>query len=105
MSHLYAKLDTHTRTEAVERARSLGLLAPPGTPTLTQACPAPPALLLNVAPSQGRPPFALWSVYSRNWEPETRCRTSAVMSQREQRVGPLHSAPGTEASQSWSRSR
>jgi ATP/maltotriose-dependent transcriptional regulator MalT len=29
MSHLYAKLDTHTRTEAVERARSLGLLAPP----------------------------------------------------------------------------
>ena len=28
MSHLYAKLDTHTRTETIERARSLGLLAP-----------------------------------------------------------------------------
>ena len=40
MSHLYAKLDTHSRTEAVERARALGLLAPHATPTLTQACPA-----------------------------------------------------------------
>jgi len=28
MSHLYAKLHTHSRTEAVERARALGLLAP-----------------------------------------------------------------------------
>ena len=28
MTHLYAKLGTHTRAEAVERARSLGLLAP-----------------------------------------------------------------------------
>jgi LuxR family maltose regulon positive regulatory protein len=28
---LYAKLGTHHRTEAVERARALGLLAPPGT--------------------------------------------------------------------------
>ena len=28
MSHLYAKLDTHSRTETVERARVLGLLAP-----------------------------------------------------------------------------
>jgi LuxR family maltose regulon positive regulatory protein len=28
MSHLYAKLGTHSRTEAVERARALGLLAP-----------------------------------------------------------------------------
>jgi LuxR family maltose regulon positive regulatory protein len=28
MSHLYAKLDTHSRTEAVARARALGLLAP-----------------------------------------------------------------------------
>ena len=27
-SHLYAKLGTHRRTEAVERARALGLLAP-----------------------------------------------------------------------------
>ena len=26
--HLYAKLGTHRRTEAVERARALGLLAP-----------------------------------------------------------------------------
>jgi LuxR family transcriptional regulator, maltose regulon positive regulatory protein len=28
MTHLYAKLGTHSRTEAVERARGLGLLAP-----------------------------------------------------------------------------
>ena len=28
MSHLYAKLGTHSRTEAVQRARELGLLAP-----------------------------------------------------------------------------
>jgi LuxR family maltose regulon positive regulatory protein len=28
MSHLYAKLGAHTRTEAVERARALGMLAP-----------------------------------------------------------------------------
>jgi len=28
LSHLYAKLGTHSRTEAVERARELGLLAP-----------------------------------------------------------------------------
>ena len=28
MSHLYAKLGIHSRTEAVERARELGLLAP-----------------------------------------------------------------------------
>ena len=28
MRHLYIKLDTHTRTETVDRARSLGLLAP-----------------------------------------------------------------------------
>ena len=28
MSHLYAKLDIHSRTEAVDRARALGLLAP-----------------------------------------------------------------------------
>jgi LuxR family maltose regulon positive regulatory protein len=28
MSHLYAKLGTHRRSEAVERARALGLLAP-----------------------------------------------------------------------------
>jgi LuxR family transcriptional regulator, maltose regulon positive regulatory protein len=30
MSHLYAKLGTHRRTESVERARALGLLAPLG---------------------------------------------------------------------------
>jgi LuxR family maltose regulon positive regulatory protein len=29
MRHLYAKLGTHTRAEAVARARDLGLLAPP----------------------------------------------------------------------------
>jgi LuxR family maltose regulon positive regulatory protein len=28
MHHLYAKLGTHLRGEAVERARALGLLAP-----------------------------------------------------------------------------
>ena len=28
MKHLYAKLGTHTRAEAVDRARALGLLAP-----------------------------------------------------------------------------
>jgi LuxR family maltose regulon positive regulatory protein len=28
MRHLYAKLGTHRRYEAVERARALGLLAP-----------------------------------------------------------------------------
>jgi LuxR family maltose regulon positive regulatory protein len=28
LRHLYAKLDTHRRAEAVERARTLGLLSP-----------------------------------------------------------------------------
>jgi len=28
IKHLYAKLDTHHRGDAVERARALGLLAP-----------------------------------------------------------------------------
>jgi len=33
MRHLYAKLGTHRRAEAVKRARALGLLAPsPRTP-------------------------------------------------------------------------
>jgi LuxR family maltose regulon positive regulatory protein len=33
MRHLYAKLGTHRRSEAVQRARALGLLAPsPHTP-------------------------------------------------------------------------
>jgi LuxR family maltose regulon positive regulatory protein len=32
MSHLYAKLGTHSRTEAVQRARALGLLAPHAPP-------------------------------------------------------------------------
>jgi LuxR family maltose regulon positive regulatory protein len=30
MRHIYDKLDTHRRHEAVERARDLGLLAPSG---------------------------------------------------------------------------
>ena len=30
MRHVYSKLDVHTRAEAVERARALGLLAPGG---------------------------------------------------------------------------
>jgi LuxR family maltose regulon positive regulatory protein len=38
MRHLYAKLGTHRRSEAVERARTLGLLAP--SPLRGQ--PAPP---------------------------------------------------------------
>ena len=33
MRHIYAKLGTHRRTEAVERARALGLLAPSGRTT------------------------------------------------------------------------
>ena len=28
LRHIYAKLDAHSRTEAVERARQLGLIAP-----------------------------------------------------------------------------
>ena len=35
MSHLYAKLGTHTRAEAVAHARALGLLAP--SPLRSQA--------------------------------------------------------------------
>jgi LuxR family maltose regulon positive regulatory protein len=30
LRHIYAKLDAHTRSEAVARARRLGLLAPAG---------------------------------------------------------------------------
>ena len=30
MRHIYAKLDAHTRSEAVSRARELGLVAPSG---------------------------------------------------------------------------
>ena len=30
MLHIYTKLDVHRRTEAVERARALGLLTPHG---------------------------------------------------------------------------
>ena len=33
MRHIYDKLDTHRRHEAVERARTLGLLAPSGRKT------------------------------------------------------------------------
>jgi LuxR family maltose regulon positive regulatory protein len=32
MRHLYAKLGVHTRADAVERARALGLLAPSSRP-------------------------------------------------------------------------
>ena len=32
LRHLYAKLGVHSRTEAVESARDLGLLAPPARP-------------------------------------------------------------------------
>jgi LuxR family maltose regulon positive regulatory protein len=35
ISHLYAKLGTHTRAEVVSRARALGLLAP--SPLRSQA--------------------------------------------------------------------
>jgi len=31
MRHIYEKLDAHRRTDAVERARALGLLAPTGS--------------------------------------------------------------------------
>ena len=31
LRHIYAKLDAHTRTEAVARGRQLGLLAPVGS--------------------------------------------------------------------------
>jgi LuxR family maltose regulon positive regulatory protein len=30
MRHIYSKLDAHTRAQAVERARALGLLGPSG---------------------------------------------------------------------------
>jgi LuxR family maltose regulon positive regulatory protein len=33
LRHLFAKLDAHSRTEAVARARTLGLLAPSGRTT------------------------------------------------------------------------
>jgi hypothetical protein len=41
--NLYAKLGTHRRAEAVERARALGLLAPSGAGRPKPALPAPPA--------------------------------------------------------------
>jgi predicted ArsR family transcriptional regulator len=47
MSHLYAKLGAHSRTEAVERARALGMLAPTH-PTLTQAGRRRTILLVQV---------------------------------------------------------
>jgi LuxR family transcriptional regulator, maltose regulon positive regulatory protein len=42
MRNLYAKLGTHRRAEAVERARALGLLAPSGAGRPKPATPAPP---------------------------------------------------------------
>ncbi|HEX9359279.1 MAG TPA: LuxR C-terminal-related transcriptional regulator, partial [Streptosporangiaceae bacterium] len=40
--NLYAKLGVHTRTEAVTRARTLGLLAPSAASGMKPATPAPP---------------------------------------------------------------
>jgi LuxR family maltose regulon positive regulatory protein len=40
--NLYAKLGVHTRTEAVTRARALGLLAPSAASGMKPATPAPP---------------------------------------------------------------
>jgi LuxR family transcriptional regulator, maltose regulon positive regulatory protein len=39
--NLYAKLGTHTRAEAVQRARALGLLAPTSVSAMKSAAPAP----------------------------------------------------------------
>ena len=49
ITHLYAKLGTHPRAEAVARARDLGLLAPSpmrraGQPRATVLCPGPRCL-------------------------------------------------------------
>jgi LuxR family maltose regulon positive regulatory protein len=49
ISHLFVKLDAHRRTEAVARARDLGLLAPSpvrraGQPRATVLCPGPRCL-------------------------------------------------------------
>ena len=49
ISHLFAKLGAHRRTEAVARARDLGLLAPSpmrraGQPRATVLCPGPRCL-------------------------------------------------------------
>ena len=40
LRHIYAKLDAHTRSEAVSRARELGLLGPTSIGALTQGCAA-----------------------------------------------------------------
>jgi LuxR family maltose regulon positive regulatory protein len=49
VSHLFVKLGAHRRTEAVARARDLGLLAPSpvrraGQPRATVLCPGPRCL-------------------------------------------------------------
>lgn len=54
ISHLFVKLGAHRRTEAVARARDLGLLAPSpmrraGQPRATVLCPGPTLLGVNVA--------------------------------------------------------
>ena len=52
MRHIYAKLDAHTRSEAVARARELGLVAP-GHARLTSS---PAALSPLTAARAGREP-------------------------------------------------
>jgi LuxR family maltose regulon positive regulatory protein len=51
MRHLYEKLGAHGRTEAVERARALGLLAPSARGTRPSRVPGPRD---EAAPSRGR---------------------------------------------------
>jgi hypothetical protein len=48
ITHLYGKLGTHTRAEAVARARALGLLAPP-------RCKARPRVLADGPAQAGGP--------------------------------------------------
>jgi len=52
MRHLYAKLGTHSRAEAVARARHLGLLAPPHTRARTRVRSEGQAGMVRVAGSR-----------------------------------------------------
>ena len=49
MRHLYAKLDAHSRRDALERARALGLLPPPRTAADRRDAAAPTHIIANVA--------------------------------------------------------